>query len=72
MRKNIVFTGSQTGYITRNYRQTERSHYRMKIVVSSIDEVSMNKIALWICIGVDDLTAERAIIASNEADRVLI
>ena len=38
----------------------------MEIVVSSIVEVSMNKIALGIPIGVDDLTAKRATIASNQ------
>ena len=36
----------------------------MTIAVSSIVEVSMTKIALWIRVGVDDWTAERAIIAS--------
>ena len=34
--------------------------------MSSIVEVSMNKIALGIPIGVDDLTAKRATIASNQ------
>ena len=38
----------------------------MSIVVSKIVEVSMIKIALWICVGVDDWTVEIAIIASNE------
>ena len=33
--------------------------------VSSIVEVSMDKIALWIRVDVDDWTAKRAIIASN-------
>ena len=33
--------------------------------MSSFVQVSMNKIALWISIRVDDWTAERAIIASN-------
>ena len=34
---------------------------------SSIVEVSMNKIALWIRVNVDDWTAERTIIASNDS-----
>ena len=37
----------------------------MSIVVSNIAEVSLNKIALWIHVGVDDWTAERANTASN-------
>ena len=37
----------------------------MSIVVLSIIEVSMNKISLWIRVDVDDLTADREIIASN-------
>ena len=37
----------------------------MNIIVPSIVEVSMNKIVLWICVDVDDWTAERAIIVSN-------
>ena len=37
----------------------------MIFVVSSIGEVSVKKIALWISVHVDDRTAERAIIASN-------
>ena len=37
----------------------------MSIVVSSIVEVSMNKIALWIRVDVDDWTAERSITVSN-------
>ena len=32
----------------------------------SIVEESMKKILLWINVGVDDCTAERAILASNE------
>ena len=39
----------------------------MSIVVSSIVEASMNKIALWIRVGTDDWIAERAIIASRES-----
>ena len=37
----------------------------MIIAVSSIVGMSMNKIALWISVGVDDWTVEKAIIASN-------
>ena len=37
----------------------------MNYIVSSIIEVSVNKIALWISVGVDDWTAERVLIASN-------
>ena len=37
----------------------------MSIVVSSIATMSMNKIALWTNICVDDWTVERVIIASN-------
>ena len=37
----------------------------MNIVESSIVGVSMNEIALWISVRVDDWTAEKAIIASN-------
>ena len=36
----------------------------MSFVVSIIIQVSLNKITLWISVGVDDWTAERAIIAS--------
>ena len=36
------------------------------LVVSRIVEVSMNKIALWIDVRVDDWTAKRAIIARND------
>ena len=42
----------------------------MSIVVSTIAEVCMNKIALWIRVGVDDWRDERAIIASNVAPKV--
>ena len=44
----------------------------MGIVVSSIVVGSMNKIALWIRVGVDDWTDERAIIASNEQQMKII
>ena len=37
----------------------------MSIVLSSIVGVSMNKIVLWIRVGVDDWTEKMAIIASN-------
>ena len=37
----------------------------MSIVLSNMFEMSMNKIALWICARVDDWTAKRVIIASN-------
>ena len=37
----------------------------MSIVVSSIVNVSMNKLALWISVHVDDWTDKRVIIASN-------
>ena len=42
-----------------------------ELVVSSIVELSMNKIALWISVPVDDWTAELAIFVSNvhETDR---
>ena len=42
----------------------------MTLIVSSIVGNSMNKIVLWIDINVcvDDWTAERAIIASNDAN----
>ena len=43
----------------------------MIFAVSSIVEVSINKIALWISFRVDDRTAEWAVIASNEFDYVL-
>ena len=43
------------------------------VIISQLDclyqallQMYMNKIALWIRVGVDDLTAETAIIASNE------
>ena len=42
----------------------------MSYAVSGIVEVSLNKIALGISIGVDDWTSERAIIASN--DKVML
>ena len=51
-------------FISSNYRPTS-SPLVNSIVVSSIVGVSMNKKALWIRVGVDDWTAERAIIASN-------
>ena len=38
----------------------------MRSVWVSVVEMSMNKITLWILVGVDDWTAESAIIASNE------
>ena len=38
----------------------------MNLIVSALSKVSMNKIAVWINVCVDDWTAERAIIASNE------
>ena len=38
----------------------------MTFVVSSISEVFMNKIALWISIRANDLPADRAIIDSND------
>ena len=40
----------------------------MSSVVSSIFEVSMKKIALWIGVRVDNWTAELVIIASNARD----
>ena len=42
--------------ITRNYRQT----WQMSFVVSSIVEVSMNKVILWIYVRIYDWTAESA------------
>ena len=39
----------------------------MSIVMSSIVELSIIKIALWIHVDVDDWADERAIIASNES-----
>ena len=42
----------------------------MSLIVSNIVEVSMNKITLQISVHVDDLTAERAIIASNVAKTI--
>ena len=44
----------------------------MGFVVSGIFVVSMNKIALWIHVRVNDWTAERAIIASNERQMKII
>ena len=38
----------------------------MCFLVPNIAKVSMNKMALWISVGVDDWTAKRAIIASND------
>ena len=38
----------------------------MNFGVSRIVEVSMNIMTFWISVGVDNWTAERAIIASNE------
>ena len=43
----------------------------MNFVVSSSVHVSVNKIALWICVDVDDWTAERVIIASNAVKFIL-
>ena len=51
--------------ITSNYGQYGYPIRKMSFDVSSIFGVSMNKIALWISVRVDDWTAERAIIASN-------
>ena len=42
----------------------------MHIIVSSIVEVSMNKIALRIRFGVDGRAAERVIIASNVVGKI--
>ena len=44
----------------------------MSIVLSSIVEVSMNKMALWIHVVVDDWTAAKAIIASNAQREIYI
>ena len=44
----------------------------MIFAVSSFVEVSINKIALWISVGVDDRTAIWTIIASNQFDYVLL
>ena len=38
----------------------------MSSIVLSIVQVSVNKIALWISVRVDDWTAETAIIANND------
>ena len=38
---------------------------RLSLLLSSIAQEYMNKIILWISVGVDDWAAERAIIASN-------
>ena len=42
----------------------------MNILVSSIARVSMKKIALWIYLDVDDWTAKKAIIVSNDFMRL--
>ena len=61
----ITLSCPKTSFIsTSNYRRKRRLHGRMSIILSSIIEVSMNKIKLWICVGVDDWTVKRAIIAS--------
>ena len=39
--------------------------------MSSIVEVSMNKIALLIRVGADDSTAERVVIPNNDTDGIL-
>ena len=57
-------------FITSNYRETWFPNWQMSIVVSTIAEVCMNKIALWIHVGVDDWRDERATIASNVAPKV--
>ena len=57
--------------INRNYRQTWHLNSRMKIMVSGIVEVSMNKIALWISVRVDDWSAEISIIAMNVTRKML-
>ena len=44
--------------ITSNYRQTWHPHQGMIVVVYSIVKVSMNKIALRIRVGVDDLHSQ--------------
>ena len=44
----------------------------ISIVVSSIVEVSLNKVAFYILVGADDWTAKRAIIASNEKEKALL
>ena len=64
--KELLRARRMTEYFTSNYRQTWYPHSGMNIIVSSIVEMSLNKIALWIGVGADDLTAVRAITASNE------
>ena len=52
-------------FVTSKYRQILRPNYRMSAAVSSIVEVSIDKLALSISVCVSDWTAELAIIASN-------
>ena len=42
----------------------------MNILVSSIVEVSMTKIALWIRVGADDWTTERTIITGTQLEPI--
>ena len=44
----------------------------MKLFVSAIVEVSVDKIALSICVGVDDWTAQSAIIASYAVKLLIV
>ena len=55
-----IYKPVRTKYITSNYRQWEN-----ELLVSSIVEVSVSKIALWIYVHVGKWTVERAIIADN-------
>ena len=50
---------------TSNYRQSWRLHWQMTTVLSSMVEVSMNKIALSHCVKLDGRIAKKAIIGSN-------
>ena len=47
-----------------------KSDQRISFIATSIVEVSMNKIALWISVGLDDWTGESGIIFSNETENV--
>ena len=52
---------TKTVHITSNYRQIRSPNYCMCLIVSSIVEESMGKIAVLIDVLVDDWTAKRAI-----------
>ena len=60
------FCEKKQSFITSFYHQIWHPNDRMTLVVSSIVKVSKTKYHCGISVGVDNWTAERAVIASND------